>query len=208
MHSHGIQKQRPARHLSHLNFLFTGQRTRIYDKTMVQVTRKLYQRVVKDMLALQRIQGKVLDVGTGPGTLVREIARSFPQLQVYGVDLSEEMIRLAQQHARQEHLEKQVHFEVGDVAHLSYPDASFEMIVSTISMHHWYDLSKPLQELYRVLQPGGRLWIYDFRFMQPATIEKALVNTAFAGSWLEHHTIRTGLWPFAIYRRFALQRSN
>jgi ubiquinone/menaquinone biosynthesis C-methylase UbiE len=47
-----------------------------------------------------------------------------------------------------------VHFESFDVAHLPYADQSFDVAVSTISMHHWAELEQPLRELYRILRPG------------------------------------------------------
>jgi len=174
---------------------------------MVRLTRRLYQRVIADLATLRLVEGKVLDAGTGPGTLVRELARSLPGLQVYGIDLSEEMIGLARAHARGEQLEERVHFESGDVAHLPYPDQSFDVVVSTISMHHWHELEQPLRELYRVLRPGGRVWIYDFRFVKAQTVEKALARTPFADTPLEGQLLRTGFLPFALYRRFALQKS-
>lgn len=206
MHSHSMRRRTKTRRLAHFNFLFTGKGSHVYDLTMVRLTRRLYQRVIKDLHTLQIGAGKVLDVGTGPGTLVRMIAHHFPQFEVYGIDLSENMIDLAHEHARREQLEERVHFNVGDVAHLPYPDASFDLIVSTISMHHWHDLELPLQELYRVLRPGGKLWIYDFRFIKRQEVEKAQALTSFAGIPLERQLLRTGFLPFALYQRFALQK--
>src|SRR5262252_6888136 len=124
MHSHEVGAQSSQRHLSHLNALFTGRGSRVYDVVMVRLTRRLYQRVIADLAALRLIEGKVLDAGTGPGTLVRELARSLPGLQIYGIDLSEDMIRLARAHASREQLEERVQFESGDVAHLPYSDQS------------------------------------------------------------------------------------
>ena len=79
--------------------------------------------------------------------------------------------------------------------------------MSTISMHHWFELEQPLRELYRVLRPDGRLWIYDFRFVKPQVVEKAQALTPFVGTALEHQLVRTGRSPFALYRRFALQKT-
>ena len=208
MHSHEVGAQSSHRHLSHLNALFTGRGSRVYDVVMVRLTRRLYLRVIADLAALRLVEGKVLDVGTGPGTLVRGIARSFPGLQVYGIDLSKDMIGLARAHARREQLGERVHFESFDVAHLPYPDQSFDMVVSTISMHHWSELEQPLRELYRVLRPGGRVWIYDFCFVKVQTVEKALARTPFEGTPLEQRLVRTGRGPFALYRRFALQKAD
>jgi ubiquinone/menaquinone biosynthesis C-methylase UbiE len=167
----------------------------------------LYQRVIEDMVPVLS-EGKVLDAGTGPGTLAREIARRQPRLQVYGIDLSEDMIRLARLHAKREQLEERVHFAVGNVAHLPYPDHSFDLVVSTISMHHWFELEQPLRDLYRVLRPGGRLWIYDFRFVKAQTVEKALASTPFVETGLEQTLVRTGFLPFALYRRFVFQKAD
>ncbi len=207
MHRHAVREHSEVRHLSHLNALFTGRGSRVYDVVMVRLTRRLYQRVIADIAALQLVEGKVLDAGTGPGTLVRELARSVPGLQVYGIALSEDMIRLARAHASREQMEERVQFESGDVAHLPYPDQSFDVVVSTISMHHWSELEQPLRELYRVLRPGGRVWIYDFRFVKAQTVEKAQALTPFAETPLEHRLVRTGFLPFTLYRRFALQKT-
>jgi len=207
MHRHEIKEHSEVSHLSHFNSLFTGLGSRVYDVVMVRLTRRLYQRVIGDIAPVLS-EGKVLDAGTGPGTLAREIARNQPRLQVYGIDLSEDMIRLAREHAKREQLEERVHFEVGNVAHLPYPDHYFDLVVSTISMHHWYELEQPLRDLYRVLRPGGRLWIYDFRFIKVQNVEKALASTTFAETPLEHTLVRTGFFPFALYRRFALQKTG
>src|SRR6266699_3586143 len=125
MHSHEMKEHVSVRHMSHLNFLFSGRGSRVYDRTMVRLTRRLYQRVIEDMVPLRLVEGKVLDAGTGPGTLARDIARRFPQLQVYGIDLSEDMIGLAREHAKHEQLEERVHFAIGNIAQMPYPDQSF-----------------------------------------------------------------------------------
>src|SRR5689334_21847648 len=52
------------------------------------------------------------------------------------------MIRLARTHARSEQLEERVHFDTGNVANLPYPDQSFDVVVSTISMHHCFSALK------------------------------------------------------------------
>jgi ubiquinone/menaquinone biosynthesis C-methylase UbiE len=206
MHGHEIKGNSSLRQFNRHDSLFYGWGSHIYDALMVRLARGLYQRVIGDIASVLS-EGKVLDAGTGPGTLAREIARRQPRLQVYGIDLSEDMIRLARAHAKREQLEKRVHFDIGNVAQLPYPDHYFDLVVSTISMHHWYELEQPLRELYRVLRPGGRLRIYDFRLVKVQTVEKALANTPFVETSLEHTLVRTGFSPFALYRRFALQKT-
>lgn len=57
-----------------------------------------------------------------------------------------------------------MNFTGGDVADLPYPDRTFDLVVSTMSQHHWGDVQAGMRELGRVLRPDGQLWIYDFRF--------------------------------------------
>ena len=54
-------------------------------------------------------------------------------------------------------------FLVGDVAALAFPDGSFDLVVSTLSMHHWADPAAGLAEIGRVLRLGARTLIWDFR---------------------------------------------
>jgi ubiquinone/menaquinone biosynthesis C-methylase UbiE len=206
MHHYETQQHTSIHHLHRLNSLFTGRGSHIYDATMVRLTRGLYRRVIADIAQLQPDVGKVLDAGTGPGTLARDIALRFPSLQVEGIDLSPDMIRLARQHAQQEHLTERVQFTIGDIAHLPYPDQSFGLVVSTISMHHWEDLEQSLRELHRVLQPDGHLWLYDFRFFPVRMVEQALARTPFASASLERRLVRTGILPFAVYQRLTIHK--
>jgi ubiquinone/menaquinone biosynthesis C-methylase UbiE len=54
-------------------------------------------------------------------------------------------------------------FLVSDVAALAFPNRSFDLVVSTLSMHHWADPTAGLAEIGRVLRPGARALIWDFR---------------------------------------------
>jgi SAM-dependent methyltransferase len=60
-------------------------------------------------------------------------------------------------------------FRVGDVAALPFADNSVDLVVSTLSLHHWDDPAAGLNEIVRVLGPGGQAWIYDFRTALTAT---------------------------------------
>jgi ubiquinone/menaquinone biosynthesis C-methylase UbiE len=75
------------------------------------------------------------------------------------------MIERARANANKQHVRSSgtLDFVVGDVAHLPFPDGSFDAVVSTMSMHHWADTAAGLAEIERVLRPGGRAVIWDFR---------------------------------------------
>jgi ubiquinone/menaquinone biosynthesis C-methylase UbiE len=59
--------------------------------------------------------------------------------------------------------ERQPSFVVGDAAALPFADATFDLVVSTLSLHHWDDAIVGLSEIARVLRPGGKALIWDVR---------------------------------------------
>lgn len=109
------------------------------------------------------IKGKALDVGCGPGNLVIEMARQAPGLTVTGIDPSREMVAIATGNAPRSGLASRVSFTEGASEAIPFPDASFDLVVSTLSLHHWPAPVEGLREMVRVLKPGGRLLIMDFR---------------------------------------------
>jgi ubiquinone/menaquinone biosynthesis C-methylase UbiE len=135
--------------------------------------RKLHERVVADAAAAGLPEdARVLDVGTGPGRIARALADQHPQWTVCGLDLDPQMIA----YAEKRDVLQRVSFTVGDVADLPYPDGSFDLIVSSMSQHHWTDVEGALRGLRRVLRPGGRLWIYDVRFVLRRAVRAARVS--------------------------------
>lgn len=118
--------------------------------------------VVRRAVAMQA-QGRAVDLGCGPGYLVLELARQAPALHVTGMDLSEEMLAKAETTARRAGLEGRVSFAKGDVQRIPFADGSVDLVVSTLSLHHWSDPVAALDEVARVLRPGGSFLIADLR---------------------------------------------
>jgi ubiquinone/menaquinone biosynthesis C-methylase UbiE len=175
---------------NHANMYGLARHPGHYDRVAGLLARPLYRRVLADVIAAAPAAGTVvLDVGTGPGRLARQIAVSCPTVTVDGVDLSQEMITRATATTRLEGLEN-VRFQVADVTSLPFADGSVNLVVSTISLHHWDDPDAGLSEIARVLAPTGRAWIYDFRvaLRRPArtasapgvdlTLESPLIGTS------------------------------
>ena len=101
----------------------------------------------------------VLDIGCGPGLLLRDLALTVgPEGRAAGFDQSEPMLAVARR--RCEDL-PQTSFEQGDAARLPYPDASFDAVVTTQVYEYVPDIPGALAEARRVLRPGGRLAVLD-----------------------------------------------
>jgi len=107
--------------------------------------------------------GEAIDLGCGPGYLVLELAHQASGLRVAGIDLSEEMLAEGRRSAERSGLSERVSFRQGDAAQIPYPDGSLDLVVSTLSLHHWSDPVAVFDEVARVLRPGGAFLIFDLR---------------------------------------------
>lgn len=101
----------------------------------------------------------VLDIGSGPGLLAYDIAAAVgPKGRVCGVDLSDAMAAMSSKRCASQ---PWVEFQTSDASKLPYPDASFDVAVSTQVYEYVADVPSALGELSRVLRPGGRAVIVD-----------------------------------------------
>jgi len=98
----------------------------------------------------------VLDVGCGSGWLSRRIGRMVPEGRVVGMDISDEMIRLA----RRKSLDQDnLLYVAGEVAQIPWESNFFSHAISVESAYYWPNPAAGLTEIHRVLRPGGSAWI-------------------------------------------------
>ena len=136
----------------------------VYDTLSRLLLSPLVKRIAADVASVAPAGAQVLEVGCGPGHLSIRLARHHG-LEVTGLDLDPAMIARARAntHRQETDGQRRPKFLVGDVAALAFPDRSFDLVVSTLSMHHWADPAAGLAEIVRVLRPGARALIWDFR---------------------------------------------
>jgi ubiquinone/menaquinone biosynthesis C-methylase UbiE len=128
-----------------------------YNATVAKVLRKPESKIANDVVA-KLGKGTVLDLGSGTGYLAIEIAGRAPSLQVCGIDLSRQMVKIARRHA--EGVDN-ARFVFGNAAKLPFRNNSIDLVVSTGASHHWKTPRLVFDECYRVLRTGQEAWIYD-----------------------------------------------
>ena len=99
--------------------------------------------------------GCIMDVGCGTGRLLRAASVCWPEAQLLGADPAARMVSEA---AR---LNPKASFRLALAEALPFPDESADIVFSSLSFHHWADQQKGLNEIARVLRPGGFFCLAD-----------------------------------------------
>ena len=140
-------------------------------------------------------EGAWLDVGCGPGWLCIRAAAGHPELDVVGIDTSETMLSLAEANKRGR---LNVTLRKMDGAGIIYPTGTFNVVTAIQSAHHWSAPGPILAEVYRVLVPGGRFFLYE-----------ADPDGEIPAEWLDR---RAGWPPDAVlrhrWRRYGMDQSR
>ena len=118
----------------------------------------------------------VLEVGCGRGGGAAYIADTFSPSSLVGLDLLPANVKFC----RHRHRHPTLRFEIGDACRLPFPDASFDVVVNVESSHCYNDMGLFLQEVHRVLRPGGDFLFADFRGApHVATLDHTIKSSGF-----------------------------
>ena len=107
--------------------------------------------------------GEVLDVGSGSGKLASAFAESFPSVKVTGLDLSDIVLEMARDNAQKAGVSSRVSFEKGDAEDMPFDDGTFNLVISSSTLHLLNNPLRMFDEIQRVLRPDGRFFINDYR---------------------------------------------
>jgi ubiquinone/menaquinone biosynthesis C-methylase UbiE len=139
----------------------------------------------------------VLEVAPGPGYLAIELAKLGPY-RVTGLDISRSFVRMAGENARREGVA--VDFRHGNAAAMPLDSDSFDLVVCRAAFKNFSEPVKALDEMHRVLKPGGEALISDLRGdVRPAEID-AYVDGLGLG-WLDRFMTK------GIFRHMLIKRA-
>ena len=128
-----------------------------------------YELAARDILS-HCSQGTLLDIGTGPARLLLKIHQESPGMRLVGIDSSPAMVIKARQNIIEAGLSEFIEVKEGGASRIPFPDRTFDIVVSTVSMHHWKEPTACLNEVYRVLQDRGFALMYDLVSDTPQAI--------------------------------------
>ncbi|MCB9478024.1 MAG: class I SAM-dependent methyltransferase [Deltaproteobacteria bacterium] len=115
-------------------------------------------------------EDNVLEIGFGPGVFL-EKAAARTSGHVAGVDHSDVMVAQAKRRNKATIAEGRMRVVQGDASSLPFPDAHFDRVLSINSYHHWHDPAAAMNEIARVLKPGGAVVIVEQAMAKDATDE-------------------------------------
>jgi 2-polyprenyl-3-methyl-5-hydroxy-6-metoxy-1,4-benzoquinol methylase len=175
------------------------------------ISERYYDRAILTMLRLMGVEpgARVLDAGCGPGVHSARVARAG--YRVCAVDFSQTMLQEAQSRIAAAGLSSAVEFRQEDLTRLTLPDASFRYVFSWGVIIHIHDVEKALDELARVVEPGGKLalyvtngkaWDHKLESWLRFLLRQPLVSREFLrlgmGNWYEMHEQKLWVWQFDI----------
>jgi len=134
---------------------------------------KFYEMVAKDIID-HCDRGSILDIGTGPGWLLLKLNALSSDLQITGSDISPTMVDRARQNLAAAGLQDRIAVVQNEGNHLPFADNTFEIVVSTGSIHHWKKPEVMLNDCYRVLKQGGCALMYDIVSDPPTEARKEI----------------------------------
>lgn len=105
---------------------------------------------------------RALDLGCGTGTLAVLLKKAQPQAIVVGLDVDTQILAIARRKATATGVE--IVWDHGMAYNLPYSDSSFDVVLTSLMLHHLTheDKIRALEEIYRILRPGGRFHAADF----------------------------------------------
>ncbi len=156
---------------------------KLYDNlTRIRGVKKGFEEIAS-LVNEQLKEGKLLDIGTGPGRLLKAIHMINPHMELYGLDISASMLDVANRNLQDI---KNIDLQVGNIVKTDYPSDFFDCIVSSGSFYNWDHPFEGLNEIYRILKPGKTAFIFE----STKSYNQELLNTRLKENLREYNFVR------------------
>ena len=134
---------------------------------------------VADFLAVWNGRNPLLDVGTGTAQIPIELCRQSATARVTAIDLAEQMLRVGQENVRRDGLAERVSLQRCDAKAMPFAAHFFAGVISNSIVHHIPEPAGVFQEMVRVVEHGGQLFVRDLlRPGDEATLKKLVATYA------------------------------
>ena len=155
----------------------------VYAEFVRPFSRPIFSEALTIIERLLPPDGRVLDLGCGPGTELRQVAQLVPDGEVIGIDLAAGMVEAADRAARAAGL-RNVAFVQADIGELPvHFGESFDLAYSCLAHHHYPEPVKATAEVFRCLRPGGSYCVVDAGPAWYAALSAPLAKAADPG-WI------------------------
>ena len=134
----------------------------------------LFQGFAESALRMGVTEGRVLDVGCGPGRISVRLAKLNPRFKIDGIDLSKNMLRLAVQTAAREGVARNTNFTLGDAKQIPFPDKTFDLVMCHNFLHQLPEPLTAVKEIKRVVKENGAILIRDVRRLSSVALSLLL----------------------------------
>ena len=163
--------------------------------TQTEGIERTHQEIARDLTS--RLEhGRVLDVGTGPGKLLREIHQLNPGIELFGLDISAAMVQLAKKNLA----DIDVDVRCGDIRRTNYQALFFDIVTCTGSFYMWDHPNECLEEIFRITKPSGSAYLYEtHRDLNTHELQRAL-KTNLSGESL----VRRLVTPFFLRKQLRM----
>ena len=139
-----------------------GDAVAAYDRTNGWSVFSIERWIILHQMIKDKPQGRLLDIGCGPGFLAAAIGRKFKNNSIIGLDINRQMLDIAEKRWP-ETSNPNLSFLPSDAQQLPFADKTIDYVVNSLSMHHWQNPEMVFHEISRVLKPGGSFLIFDLK---------------------------------------------
>ena len=161
----------------------TGAFGRALGRIMTVSNRKMHRAVLQELGGVQRI----LEIGFGTGSQLEILSRSYPGAELFGIDISEDMLNTAMKR-----LNRKAKLSLCDCAKTDFQDGSFDAVITTDTCYFWQDSQKVLAEIRRITKPGGRL-ILAYNSMYAGSVHKSAGTDMYSDETITRESERAGM---------------